>query len=93
MNKPKKTTKMKKLILLSLLSLFIVSCKSTSHTDCDAYSNLNQETKPVYTQSMAEKLQNEDVKFMKENWTKEQIDQFAKEYVYKTIIINGDTLK
>jgi hypothetical protein len=34
---------MKKIILLSLLSLSIVSCKSTSHTDCDAYGNLQIE--------------------------------------------------
>jgi hypothetical protein len=42
---------------------------------------------------MSEKLQSEDAKFIKENWTKEQIDQFAREYIYKTIVINGDTLK
>jgi uncharacterized protein YcfL len=82
---------MKKLILLFLLSLSIVGCKSTSHTNCGTQSN--GVTKPVYTQSMSEKLQSEDAKFIKENWTKEQIDQFAKEYIYKTIIINGDTLK
>jgi uncharacterized protein YcfL len=82
---------MKKLILLSLLSLSIVGCKSTSHSDCGTQSN--GVTKPVYTQSMSEKLQSEDAKFIKENWTKEQIDQFAKEYIYKTIVINGDTLK
>ncbi len=84
---------MKSLFFVSILTLTLVSCKSSSHTQCDAYSSLNQETKPVYTQSMAEKLQSEDVKFMKENWTKEQIDQFAKEYVYKTVVFNGDTLK
>jgi len=82
---------MKKLILLSLLSLSIVGCKSTSHSDCGTQSN--GVTKPVYTQSMSEKLQSEDAKFIKENWTKEQIDQFSREYIYKTIVINGDTLK
>jgi len=82
---------MKKLILLSLLSLSIVGCKSTSHSDCGTQSN--GVTKPVYTQSMSEKLQSEDAKFIKENWTKEQIDQFAREYIYKTIVINSDTLK
>ena len=84
---------MKSLFFVSILTLTLVSCQSSSHMDCDAYSSLNQNTKPVYTQTMADKLQSEDVKFMKENWSKEQIDQFANEYIYKTIVINGDTLK
>jgi uncharacterized protein YcfL len=91
MKRIKSYKQMKKLILLSLLSLSIVGCKSTSHSDCGTQSN--GVTKPVYTRSMSEKLQSEDAKFIKENWTKEQIDQFAREYIYKTIVINGDTLK
>lgn len=31
---------MKKLILLSFLSLSIVSCKTTKHNNCDAYGSL-----------------------------------------------------
>jgi len=34
---------MKKLIFVSILTLILVSCKSSSHTPCDAYGNLQIE--------------------------------------------------
>lgn len=83
---------MKKVLLPILLGLTIVSCKTTKHTDCDAYSKL-ETTQKGYTMEMVEKNQSEDAKYIRENWTQEQIDYFTKNYVYKTIIINGDTLK
>jgi hypothetical protein len=42
---------------------------------------------------MADRFQSEDVKFMKENWTKEQIEEFGNTYIYKTVIFKGDTLR
>jgi len=83
---------MKALIFLSLVSVILFSCKSSKHAGCDAYSNIDVK-EDAYTLKMAELNQSEDVKFIRENWSKEEIDNFAKNFVYKTLIINGDTLK
>jgi hypothetical protein len=84
---------MKSLIIVTILSLTLLSCKTSKNAGCDAYSSLYEKTKPIYTQSMADRFQSEDVKFMKENWTKEQIEEFGNTYIYKTVIFKGDTLR
>ena len=71
MNKPKKTTKMKKLILLSLLSLSIVSCKSTSHTNCDAYSYYYNTEDSSIVKSL------DVLSDSAQNWTTEQKNEFS----------------
>jgi len=69
--KPKKTTKMKKLIFLSILTLTLVSCKSTKHTDCDAYSyNYTTEDSSI-VRSMGV------LSDSAENWTLDQKQEFA----------------
>lgn len=83
---------MKKIFLISLLSLLIVSCKTSKHAGCDAYSSVKlQENK--YTLEMVELNQSKDAKYISENWSKEEIEYFKNNFVYQTVIINGDTLK
>ncbi len=90
--KNKITNNMKGLILLFLIVSTIVSCKTSKHAGCDAYSSVKlQENK--YTLEMVELNQTKDAKYISENWSKEEIEYFKNNFVYQTVIINGDTLK
>lgn len=94
-NKPKKTTKMKKLILLSLLSLSIASCKTTKNTNCDAYSmNTIEDSTKVegydpYQRAFAYYLlslpENEKNKWISGSYTEEEKNLFLDSV---TIMIN-----
>ena len=83
---------MKKIFLISLLSLLIVSCKTSKHAGCDAYSSVKLE-ESKYTLEMVQINQSKDAKYISENWSKEEIEYFKNNFVYQTVIINGDTLK
>jgi uncharacterized protein YcfL len=83
---------MKKIFLISLLSLLIVSCKTSKHAGCDAYSSVKLE-ESMYTLEMVRINQSKDAKYISENWSKEEIEYFKNNFVYQTVIINGDTLK
>jgi hypothetical protein len=83
---------MKSLFFVSILTLTLLSCKTSSHTPCDAYSSCKlQESK--YTLEMVEINQSKDAKYISENWSKEEIEYFKNNFVYQTVIINRDTLK
>ena len=47
----------------------------------------------VYTYSEVKRLQDEDVKYMNEHWTEEEIKEFRENFVYGLVIMDGDTLK
>lgn len=82
---------MKKVLFILSISISLLSCKTSSHTNCDAYS-INTDTQP-YTYDMVSSHQSEDAKYIRENWTDEEKKDFVKRFVYKTVIINGDTLR
>lgn len=83
---------MKKVVLLILLGLTVISCKTSKHAGCDAYSSLKLE-ESKYTLEMVQINQSKDAKYISENWSKEEIEYFKNNFVYQTVIINGDTLK
>ena len=83
---------MKKIFLISLLSLLIVSCKTSKHAGCDAYSSVKLE-ESKYTLEMVQINQSKDAKYISENWSKEEIEYFKNNFLYQTVIINGDNLK
>jgi len=62
---------MKSLLFVSILTLTLVSCKTSSHTPCDAYSmNVTSEDSSI-VRSM------DVVSDSAENWTSEQKQEFA----------------
>lgn len=73
---------MKKVLLPILLGLTIVSCKTTKHTDCDAYSLNNQFSNDTLTRS--EKIiqsVNEDLRIV-DTWTEEERAYFYEHFVF-----------
>lgn len=62
---------MKSLILLTILSITLVSCKSTQHTNCDAYSFETQ----VVDSSLVKSL--DVLADSAQNWTTEQKQEFS----------------
>lgn len=97
---------MKNLIASVLfLSVFLFSCKTTKY----GTKNYNKEnivsyekqqntikdvfSDGVYTYSEAKRMQDEDVKYMNEHYTEEEIKEFAKMFVYETVVLDGDTIK
>lgn len=63
---------MKKILFLTVLTLSLLSCKTSKHADCDAYSQVNvsdsteynaimksQEALAIYIESLSEKEQKE----------------------------------
>lgn len=73
---------MKNLIFVSILTLTLVSCKTSKHAGCDAYS-LN--TEPIQdTLTRSEKIimsVNEDLKIV-DTWTEEERSYFYKHFVF-----------
>jgi hypothetical protein len=62
---------MKSLLFVSILTLTLVSCKTSSHTPCDAYSmNVTSEDSSI-VRSM------DVLSDSAENWTSEQKQEFA----------------
>lgn len=73
---------MKKIFLISLLSLLIVSCKTSKHAGCDAYSFNEQLSNDTLTRS--EKIiqsVNEDLKIV-DTWTEEERAYFYEHFVF-----------
>jgi hypothetical protein len=73
---------MKKVLLPILLGLTIVSCKTTKHTDCDAYSLNKQFSNDTLTRS--EKIiqsVNEDLRIV-DTWTEEERAYFYEHFVF-----------
>lgn len=46
----------------------------------------------VYTYSEVKRLQDEDVNYMNEYYTEEEINEFTRRFVYNAIILDGDTI-
>ena len=72
MNKLKINNKMKKVLLPILLGLTIVSCKTTKHTDCDAYSQ------NIITEDSSIVRSLDVLSDSAKNWSTEQKEEFAK---------------
>lgn len=73
---------MKKIFLISLLSLLIVSCKTSKNAGCDAYSFNEQFSNDTLTRS--EKIiqsVNEDLKIV-DTWTEEERAYFYEHFVF-----------
>jgi hypothetical protein len=73
---------MKKIFLISLLSLLIVSCKTSKHAGCDAYSLNKQFSNDTLTRS--EKIiqsVNEDLRIV-DTWTEEERAYFYEHFVF-----------
>ena len=73
---------MKPLFFVTVLSLSLLSCKSTKHADCDAYSLNSFQTSDSLTK--LEKIQkslDEDAMVIS-TWTQEEKDYFYKNFVF-----------
>lgn len=87
-NKPKNPINMKNLFLLSTLFLLLLSCKSSKHAGCDAYSENvvvdstenysiyeQQEALATYIESLSEKEKKE---WINGTFTEEEKNNFIK---------------
>ena len=73
---------MKKIFLISLLSLLIVSCKTSKHAGCDAYSlnSINNSDTLTKLQKIQKSL-DEDALIIS-TWTQEQKNYFYQNFVF-----------
>ena len=73
---------MKSLFFVSILTLTLVSCKTTKHADCDAYSfNPIQTTDSLTKLERIQKSLDEDAMIIS-TWTQEEKDYFYKNFVF-----------